>query len=217
MKVTCEYCGSYVDADENMKCPLCGGALEGAVEAEQKRVEQQEEAEHQRELEETAQEAKEGHISEIINGVASVATAFAAGKGIAGAFSSTSSSSTSTDVPPAPPEQWENRPQPPEGHPLPPDQDHRTSSTREKEGVSKFFGTKSTAKDHDRPSGQDGLRDAAFRRDGHSDSGQSKASKAAFSQTSGGRPSGPGDGHPGGHPGGGPGGHPGGPGGHSHH
>ena len=187
MKVTCEYCGSYVDADENMKCPLCGGALEGAVEAEQKRVEQQEEAEHQRELEETAQEAKEGHISEIINGVASVATAFAAGKGIAGAFSSTSSSNQ-TDVPPAPPEQWENRPQPPEGRPLPPDQNHRSSLGREDSGSSKFFGTKSSAKDHDRRPSQDGMHEARF-------SDKSFTQKSSFSKT-------------GGHPGGDRGGHP---------
>ena len=37
MKVVCEYCDSYVEADENMKCPLCGAALGTAVQSEQER------------------------------------------------------------------------------------------------------------------------------------------------------------------------------------
>lgn len=77
MKVTCEYCGSYVEADENMKCPLCDGALGSAVLSEQKRSEEQQEEAYQREAEEKAREAKEEHISEAIAGIASVATAIA--------------------------------------------------------------------------------------------------------------------------------------------
>ena len=79
MKVTCEYCGGYVEADENMKCPLCCAELGSAVAAEQERVEQAEEAEREREAEEKAAEAKQGTVSQIIQGVTSVATAIAAG------------------------------------------------------------------------------------------------------------------------------------------
>ena len=78
MKVTCEYCGSYVEADENLKCPLCGATLGSAVDTERARLQEQAELERQHEAEEAAQEAKDAHISEIIDGVASVATAFAA-------------------------------------------------------------------------------------------------------------------------------------------
>ena len=80
MKVVCEYCGSYVEADENMKCPLCCAELGSAVRTEQSRLAKVEEAERQYEAEVAAQEAKDDHISEIIQGVTNVATAIAAGK-----------------------------------------------------------------------------------------------------------------------------------------
>ena len=79
MKVTCEYCGSYVEIDENMKCPLCNAALGTSIQAEQARAEEREEEARQHEAEEKAQDAREGHISEVIAGIASVATAIAAG------------------------------------------------------------------------------------------------------------------------------------------
>ena len=87
MKIVCEYCDSYVEVDENMKCPLCGGPLGTAIKAEQERIEQEKAAEAQREADEAAreaeakaQEAKEDHISEIIAGITSVATAIITGK-----------------------------------------------------------------------------------------------------------------------------------------
>ena len=80
MKVVCEYCGSYVEADENMRCPLCLAELGSSVRTEQDRVDQQEEEERQRVAEEKAQEAKDEHISEVIKGIAGVATAFVAGR-----------------------------------------------------------------------------------------------------------------------------------------
>lgn len=79
MKVVCEYCGSYVEADENMRCPLCVAELGSSVKAEQDRLAKEEEAERQREAEEKAQEAKEEHVSEVIKGVAGVAAAVVAG------------------------------------------------------------------------------------------------------------------------------------------
>ncbi len=108
MKVTCEYCDSYVEADENMKCPLCGAGLGDAVQAEQARADQREEEKFRRESEEKAQEAKETHISEVINGVAGVATALAEGVGLAGLRAS-----DAEDHPHA----GSNRPpEPPDGH-----------------------------------------------------------------------------------------------------
>lgn len=87
MKIVCEYCDSYVEVDENMKCPLCGGPLGTTIKAEQERIEQEKAAEAQRaadeaarEAEAKAQEAKEGHVSEIIAGITSVATAIITGK-----------------------------------------------------------------------------------------------------------------------------------------
>ncbi len=99
MKVTCEYCGSYVEADENLKCPFCGATLGGAVATEQARIEEQAEIERQHEAEEAAQEAKENHISEIIGGVASVASAFATSKAAANAQTT---ASTVPSMAPAP-------------------------------------------------------------------------------------------------------------------
>ena len=103
MKVVCEYCGSYVEADENMKCPLCNGALGTAVQTEQEHIEQQQEIAYQREAEAKAQEAKEDHISEVITGVANVATALAAGAGLSGVLG-TSSSDDDENRPPEPPD-----------------------------------------------------------------------------------------------------------------
>ena len=99
MKVVCEYCGSYVEADENMKCPLCMGELGSAVLQEQQRQEQAEAAEQQREAEEEVQEAKEEHISEVIQGITSVATAFVAGRA-----ASRDDVSTDDGRPPEPPD-----------------------------------------------------------------------------------------------------------------
>lgn len=79
MKVKCEYCESYVEADENMKCPLCNAPLSGSVEAVQKREEEAEQAAYERAAEVQEQEAKNEHISEIIQGVTNVASAVVAG------------------------------------------------------------------------------------------------------------------------------------------
>lgn len=90
MKVTCEYCGCYVEADENMKCPNCVAGLGSAVqaereriaaeeEAERQRIAAEEEAERQREADAKAQEAKAEHITEVIKGITTVASAVIAG------------------------------------------------------------------------------------------------------------------------------------------
>lgn len=88
MKVKCEYCEGYVEADENEKCPLCNAPLGSAIAAERAREAQAEQALREQEAEEQAREAKDAHISDIIKGVASVATALAAGTGMAGASAS---------------------------------------------------------------------------------------------------------------------------------
>ena len=106
MKVICEYCGSYVEADENMKCPLCMGELGSAVLQEQQRQEQAEALEQQREVEEQAQEAKDEHISEVIQGITSVATAFVAGRA-----TSSDDEDMQGNRPPMPPEGF----RPPDG------------------------------------------------------------------------------------------------------
>ena len=80
MKVTCEYCGCYVDVDENTTCPNCLAELGSSIKAEKERVDEEQEAEREREAEEKAQEAKDDHISEIIQGVSNVAAAFVASK-----------------------------------------------------------------------------------------------------------------------------------------
>lgn len=117
MKVVCEYCDSYVEADENMKCPLCGAALGAAVQSEQERIEAQEEAQHQRELEVKAQEAKDDHISEVITGVANVATAFAAGAGLSGTLNNSADGETDDEGRP---------PEPPHGRRMPPSENGQT-------------------------------------------------------------------------------------------
>ena len=96
MKVTCEYCDSYVEADENMKCPNCCAPLGSSVAAvaaqaakEEEAARQREAEAQQREIEAQEQEAKDSHISEIIKGVTSVATAFVAGKALSNSETAT--------------------------------------------------------------------------------------------------------------------------------
>lgn len=101
MKVVCEYCGSYVEADENMRCPLCVAELGSAVKAEQARIAQEEAAEQARLAEEKAQEAKEEHVSEIIQGIAGVASAVVAG---VTASNAAKDESDAREHPPLPPD-----------------------------------------------------------------------------------------------------------------
>lgn len=93
MKVQCEYCGAYVEADENMKCPLCNAALGDAVaaaqEAEAQAAEAEAQAEHERELELQEQEAKSSHIDNTIKGISSISTTLAAGATVSQAQSRT--------------------------------------------------------------------------------------------------------------------------------
>ncbi len=104
MKVKCAYCESYVEADENMKCPLCNAPLGVAAQAVQEHEEELAEAERQYDLEAQTQEAKDTHIDNIIKGVTSVATALAG----ASAVSSTDTDFTTDDEhrgrPPLPPD-----------------------------------------------------------------------------------------------------------------
>ena len=58
MKVFCEYCGSYVDADENENCPNCNAGLGDSIRTQEERL-KKEAAEKQRvEEEKAAQKAK---------------------------------------------------------------------------------------------------------------------------------------------------------------
>ena len=86
MKVICEYCGCYVETDENTRCPHCVAELGSSIKAEKERQAKEEEAArqreaevHQREAEAKAKEAQEEHVSEIIQGLAGVATAVVTG------------------------------------------------------------------------------------------------------------------------------------------
>lgn len=55
MKVVCPYCDSYIEADENMNCPNCGGSVSAEVK-EAEDLLREEEA--RRREEETAQQQK---------------------------------------------------------------------------------------------------------------------------------------------------------------
>ena len=113
MKVVCEYCGSYVEADENMRCPLCLGELGSAVQAQEARAEQKEEEERQQEAEEKAQEAKDEHVSEIIKGITGVATALIGAHAAASTAEKTTMPGTAGSRPVPP---FDGRPpEPPEG------------------------------------------------------------------------------------------------------
>ncbi len=197
MKVVCEYCGSYVEADENLKCPLCGGNLGSAVQTEQARIEAQEELGYQRETAEAAEEAKNEHISQIINGVAGAVTAYAAGKGVAGAFAT----NESENEPPASPEGFRR---PPDGHPAPPHLRTHTDDTKEQpsffdvltkkanSATEQYRDERDSSFTHERPrhDAHDNPQRAAFRRD-----------QQGEGRPSGGRPNGrPGE-HPGSHSG----------------
>ena len=42
MKVVCPYCDSYIEADENMNCPNCGGSVSAEVRSAEDRFRQEE-------------------------------------------------------------------------------------------------------------------------------------------------------------------------------
>lgn len=158
MKVVCKYCGSYVEADENMKCPSCLAELGSAVQQEEARLEEQEEAEQQREAEEKAQESKDEHISEVIEGITSVATAFFTGR--------SSSSNTAFESDGRPPEPPDGRhgpdgrpPEPPDGRRSPHDGGFGNSDgfgTRPSREVGREFGDHQHH--HSHPGGPGGRR-----------------------------------------------------------
>ncbi len=75
MKVTCEYCNSYVEADENLKCPNCQAPLGDAVKAEEARIKAEEEAQRQKEAEEAEKQAQKDAVSNTLKGIAGVAGA----------------------------------------------------------------------------------------------------------------------------------------------
>lgn len=57
MKVVCPYCDSYIDANETMNCPKCGGSVSAAVKEAEERM--QREAAEQREAEAALQKKQE--------------------------------------------------------------------------------------------------------------------------------------------------------------
>ncbi len=75
MKVTCEYCNSYVEADENLKCPNCQAPLGDAVKAEEERIKAEEEAQRQKEEEAAEKQAQKDAVGNALKGIAGVAGA----------------------------------------------------------------------------------------------------------------------------------------------
>ena len=84
-KVCCEYCGSYVDTDENETCPNCGGSLKDAIlkEKTKLRLAQIAEEERQAQLDKEAKEAQD--TDEVFDLIKTIAGS-AAGGAIAGAL-----------------------------------------------------------------------------------------------------------------------------------
>ena len=86
LKVCCEYCDSYVDADENEVCPNCGAPLrEAIIKAETKRrLEKIDEEEKQRKIIQEEREAKDrDDIFDLIKTVAGSAAGGAIAGGLA--------------------------------------------------------------------------------------------------------------------------------------
>ncbi len=83
MKITCEYCGCYVEADENNLCPCCAAPLGDSIRAEEERLKKEAEeqaakegAKAAEEAEAAADAAKEQAITGAITGLAaSIGTA----------------------------------------------------------------------------------------------------------------------------------------------
>ena len=78
MKITCEYCGCYVEADENNRCPCCTAPLGESIRAEEERLKKEaeekaakEKAEAEASAEAAAKAAQTQAITSAITGIAS--------------------------------------------------------------------------------------------------------------------------------------------------
>lgn len=78
MKIICEYCGCYVEADENNLCPCCAAPLGESIRAEEERLKKEEAekaaaeaAKAQEEAEAAAKAEKEQAVIGAITGLAS--------------------------------------------------------------------------------------------------------------------------------------------------
>ncbi len=86
LKVCCEYCDSFVSADENGNCPNCGGSLKDAIikEETKRRLEKIEEEEKQRRILQEERDAKDrDDIFDLIKTVAGSAAGGAIAGGLA--------------------------------------------------------------------------------------------------------------------------------------
>ena len=86
LKVCCEYCDSFVDADENETCPNCGGSLKDAIirEKTRRRTEKIDEEERQRQILQQERDARDrDEIFDLIKTVAGSAAGGAIAGGLA--------------------------------------------------------------------------------------------------------------------------------------
>jgi hypothetical protein len=114
MKITCEYCGCYVEADENNRCPCCTAPLGESIRAEEERLRKeaeekaaQEKAAQEAAAESAAQAARTQAITSAITGIAST---------LGAAILNSSSGSSGTRPPADPPSGRRGVHRPPE-HP----------------------------------------------------------------------------------------------------
>jgi hypothetical protein len=77
MKVTCPFCDSYIEADENMNCPNCGGSVSAEVkEAEDlyRRQEEERRINEEKTRQKQAEDERDEHLFEVI--IAAIASVF---------------------------------------------------------------------------------------------------------------------------------------------
>ena len=81
MKVVCPYCDSYIEADENMNCPNCGGSVSTEVkEAELQEAQQREEAAAQQQK--MQEEERDLRLLELVLGAFTGAMGTRRGRGL---------------------------------------------------------------------------------------------------------------------------------------
>ncbi len=86
LKVCCEYCDSFVNADENENCPNCGGSLREAIirEETRRRIEKIDDEEKQRRILQEERDARDrDEIFDLIKTVAGSAAGGAIAGGLA--------------------------------------------------------------------------------------------------------------------------------------
>ena len=85
MKVVCPFCDSYIEADENMNCPNCGGSVSAEVKDAEERCRREDserreaEAAQQQKMQE---EARDQRLLELIIGAFAGAVGTRRGRGL---------------------------------------------------------------------------------------------------------------------------------------